>query len=164
MILYHVNAGWPLVGRNARVYGTLGEPRFATGPAQGVDWTVVDEPTRGIAEQVWEHTPIADGSGIARAAVLNMDIGDGRALGLEVAFGVDTLPRLFQWRVMNEGHYVIGLEPGNLRIQGRHAAREAGDLVILQPGETRDYAVDLTLHHDKSSVMSATTRLRQDAR
>ena len=63
-----------------------------------------------------------------------------RALGLEVAFGLDTLPRMFQWRVMNEGHYVIGLEPGNMRIQGRHAAREAGDLVILQPGETRDYA------------------------
>ena len=47
MILYHVNAGWPLVGKNAQVTGRLGEPRFATPPAQGVDWRVVDEPTRG---------------------------------------------------------------------------------------------------------------------
>ena len=49
---------------------------------------------------------------------------------------------------MNEGHYVIGLEPGNLRIQGRHAARDAGELVILEPGETRTYRLDITLHRD----------------
>jgi hypothetical protein len=162
MILYHVNAGWPLVGRNARVVGTLGEPRFASGPAQGVDWRTVDEPTRGIAEQVWEHSPIAGSDGLARAAVLNGNIGDGRALGLEIAFAVDTLPRMFQWRVMNEGHYVIGLEPGNLRIQGRHAARDAGDLVVLQPGEERAYRLDITLHQDAASVMAASSRLRQE--
>jgi hypothetical protein len=160
MILYHVNAGWPLVGKNAQVTGRLGEPRFVTPPAQGVDWRVVDEPTRGIAEQVWEHSPLPATDGWGRAAILNQDIGDGRALGLELAFALDTLPRMFQWRVMNEGHYVIGLEPGNLRIQGRHAARDAGELVILEPGETRSYRLDLTLHCDSSAVLAASTRLR----
>ena len=36
MILYHVNAGWPLVGQErARSTGLLGEPRFASPPGAG---------------------------------------------------------------------------------------------------------------------------------
>ncbi|HEY8584744.1 MAG TPA: DUF4432 family protein, partial [Capillimicrobium sp.] len=72
-------------------------------------------------------------------------VGGGRAVGVELAYEEATLPRLFQWRVMGEGHYVVGLEPGNLRIEGRQAAREAGDLVVLAPGEERRTTLELTL-------------------
>jgi hypothetical protein len=152
MILYHVNAGWPLVGAGARVAAAVGEPRVTTPAAEGQDWRVVDAPARGAVEQVWEHTPRGDAHGYGRAAVVNDDIGDGRALALEVAFGLDTLPRLFQWRVMSEGNYTVGLEPGNLPIEGRKAARESGDLVILAPGEERAYDLRLTLHHDAAAI------------
>ena len=105
--------------------------------AQGADWRVVDPPSFPFEEQVWEHTPRPDGGGLGRAAMLNTDIGDGRPLGVELAWSHDTLPRLFQWRVMSDQNYVIGLEPGNAPIEGRARAREEGTLVILEPGEER---------------------------
>jgi hypothetical protein len=145
MVLYHVNLGWPLVAPGARVDAAVGEPRVATPAAEGADWRLVGEPVRGAVEQVWEHTPRPDPDGVVHACVRNAAVGDGRAVGVEVAYDASTLPRLFQWRVMGEGHYVIGLEPGNLRIEGRQAARAAGELVVLDPGETRRYRLELRL-------------------
>jgi hypothetical protein len=144
-ILYHVNAGWPVVAPGAQIVAAVGEPRVATETARGADWRAVDPPGRGAVEQVWEHTPRPGPGGLVRAAVLNANVGDGRGAGVEIAYDPATLPRLFQWRVMGEGHYVIGLEPGNLRIEGRRAARESGDLVVLEPGEERRYRLDIRL-------------------
>ena len=156
MVLYHVNAGWPVVAPGARVHvGGAGDPRVTTPAAEGVDWRTIDAPRPGAVEQVWEHTPQAGPDGRVRAAVLNPDLGDGRAAGVEVAYDPATLPRLFQWRVMAEGHYVVGLEPGNLRIEGRQAAREAGDLVVLAPGEAVTHRLDLRLLHGPEDVEHA---------
>jgi len=161
MLLYHVNAGWPVVapGAEVRVPGSV--PRFATDAAAGADWRSVDPPTPGAVEQVWEHVPSPDSDGLVHAAVLQEDVGGGRAVGLEVVYDPVTLPRLFEWRVMGEGHYVIGLEPGNLRIEGRHAAREAGDLVTLQPGEQRSYRLDLGLLFGPHDLAAARGRTEQ---
>jgi hypothetical protein len=159
MILYHVNLGWPLLGEHADVVAGVGEPRFATLAAQGADWRTVEAPHFPVEEQVWEHTPRPDGEGFARAAILNADIGDGRPLGVELAWGHDTLPRLFQWRVMSDQNYVVGLEPGNLPIEGRARAREQGALVTLAPGEERRTRLRITLHSDAEGLAGARERI-----
>lgn len=145
MILYHVNAGWPLLAPSAEVHLPVGSPRFATEAAAGTDWRRIDLPRPGAAEQVWEHTPSAGPDGLVHGAILNPDVGGARAVGFEIAYDPASLPHLFQWRVMNEGHYVVGLEPGNLRIEGRQVAREAGDLVILEPGQAISHRLSLRL-------------------
>jgi Domain of unknown function (DUF4432) len=158
MVLYHVNLGWPLVAPGARVDAGAGEPRVATAAAEGVDWHTIDAPAPGAVEQVWEHTPRPGPDGMVHACVRNPDAGDGRAIGVEVAYDASTLPRLFQWRVMGEGHYVIGLEPGTLRIEGRQAAREAGELVVLEPGEARRYRLELRLLWGEGDLEAAGRR------
>lgn len=158
-ILYHVNAGWPLLAPGARILAGVGEPRVTTEAADGVDWRTVDPPGTGAVEQVWEHTPYAGADGLVRAGVLNDDVGGGRPVGLEIAYDPKTLPRLFQWRVMGEGTYVVGLEPGNLRIEGRQTAREAGDLVVLEPGEKREYNLDFRLLWGADDLDLATKRI-----
>jgi hypothetical protein len=158
LILYHVNLGWPLLAPGARVAVSAGEPRVATAAARGVDWTTVEAPARGAVEQVWEHTPEPGSDGLVHAAVLNDDVGGGRAVGVEVAYDPATLPRLFQWRVMGEGHYVVGLEPGNTRIEGRQAAREAGDLVVLEPGEELRHRLELRLLWGAEDLAGAAAR------
>ena len=40
---------------------------------------------------------------------------------------------------MGEGDYVVGLEPSNSLPEGRAAARERGQLVMLAPGETKEF-------------------------
>ncbi len=159
MLLYHVNVGWPVLGERAEVVAGVGEPRIATPAAEGADWRVVDAPGFPVAEQVWEHTPRPDADGLARAAVLNPDIGDGRAAGVELAWSHVTLPRLFQWRVMSDQNYVVGLEPGNTPIEGRAHAREEGTLVVLAPGEERRTTLRITLHGDEAGLAAARGRI-----
>ena len=159
MILYHVNVGWPVLGEHAEVVAGVGEPRVATPAAAGADWRAVDAPSFPFEEQVWEHTPRPDAAGLGRAGVLNSDIGDGRPLGVELAWSHDTLPRLFQWRVMSDQNYVIGLEPGNLPIEGRARAREEGTLVILEPGEERRTSLRITLHDTSEGLAAVRERI-----
>ena len=161
MLLYHVNLGWPVLGPNARVVAAVGEPRFATPEAAGADWRSVDAPSFPVAEQVWEHTPLIRPDGFGRAAIINDDIGDGRALGVELAWSQATLPRLFQWRVMSDQNYVIGLEPGNAPIAGRTAARKTGELVMLAPGEERKTALRISLLSSRGALAEANERIAQ---
>jgi hypothetical protein len=159
MLLYHVNIGWPVLGEHAEVVAGVGKPRVATAEAAGADWRAVDPPRFPSEEQVWEHTPCPDAAGLGRAAVLNSDIGDGRPLGVELAWSHETLPRLFQWRVMSDQNYVVGLEPGNAPIEGRARAREEGTLVILEPGEERRTSLRLTLHDTAGGLQAARERI-----
>jgi len=125
----------------------------------GADWRHVEPPRFPAQEQVWEHTPRAGADGLGRAAILNPDIGDGRALGVELAWSHETLPRLFQWRVMSDQNYVVGLEPGNAPIEGRAHARESGTLVTLAPGEERRTSLRITLHGDADGLAGARERI-----
>jgi len=157
-ILYHVNIGWPVLAPEACVVASVGEPRVVSEAAHGKDWRSVEEPDASAVEQVWEHTPRSSAAGLVRAAVLNPDLGSGRAAGVEVAYNSATLPRLFQWRVMGVGHYVVGLEPGNLPIEGRKAARASGDLVVLAPGEEVRHHLDICLLWGEEELGAARRR------
>ena len=54
------------------------------------------------------------------------------------------LPHLFEWKMMGQGLYVLGVEPANISgMQGRAAARQSGDLPCLAPGEIRRYALEI---------------------
>ena len=160
MILYHVNVGWPVLGEHAEVVAGVGEPRVATTAARRA-------PTGASSSRRASRSRSRSGStrrgrtrgGLGRAAVLNSDIGDGRPLGVELAWSHDTLPRLFQWRVMSDQNYVIGLEPGNAPIEGRARAREEGTLVILAPGEERRTSLRITLHNDAAGLAAARERI-----
>ena len=55
---------------------------------------------------------------------------------------VGELPHLFQWKMMGEGAYVLGIEPANSSgINGRAAARQSGDLAYLAPGQSVTYDI-----------------------
>ena len=111
-----------MLGERAEVVAGVGEPRVATPAAEGADWRAVDAPQLPVRRSRSGSTRRArTPTGFGRAAVLNADIGDGRPLGVELAWSHETLPRLFQWRVMSDQNYVIGLEPGNAADRGSRA-------------------------------------------
>lgn len=147
MILYHCNAGFPIVGPDARTYvsRTAVEPRDATAAAGLALWDRGGDPEPGFAEQVFIHTPRACEDGRARAVVANEAAPDGRGCGFEIAYDPRQLPALFTWRMLGYGNYVMSVEPANTRaIQGRAYAREHDLLPFLRPGEERVYALDFT--------------------
>ncbi|HOF87878.1 MAG TPA: aldose 1-epimerase family protein [Armatimonadota bacterium] len=142
MMLYHCNFGWPLLGPDSALVTNSRQvtPRDAAAAEGLLGWSTFQEPTPGYAEQCFYHDIPADNAGDVRVALLNPALG----LGVGLRYHQKTLPRFIQWKQMGFGHYVLGLEPANCLVEGRDTERARGTLVVLQPGESRDYTLELT--------------------
>ncbi len=131
MQLYHCNFGYPLLSEKASLIlpeerETIPRTPFA---ATGLDRTCsFDHPIDGEEERVFFQKMKHD----FRAQLKNADLG----LSMTISWSGDTLPILSQWRSMASGDYVLGLEPSNTYIMGRHDERENGTLPILKAFES----------------------------
>jgi len=147
MMLYHCNAGFPLVDATTRVYASCGAITARDAPAAAglPEWDRGGEPQRGFAEQVFILEPRAARDGKALGAIVNADLLGGEGLGFEVAFDPAALPAMFTWRKLGFGDYVMSLEPANTpAIEGRAYAAAHNMLPFLEPGEERIYALEFT--------------------
>lgn len=163
-VLYHVNVGWPVLSPSADVLADVADPRATAGDAPAQDWRRPGAPRDGATEAVWDHTPRPDAAGRGRAAVVNDDVGDGRAAGLLVSWELDGLPHLAQWTMTAAGMYVVGLEPATVGIGGVAAAEADGGLRVLAPGESARLAVDLTFLHGAADLAAARLRVHGEQR
>ena len=66
--------------------------------------------------------------------------GNGRRYQLRKA----SHAHYIEWRVMAEGQYAVGVEPCTNGF-GREAAKAAGELIVLKPGESRRYRTELSI-------------------
>jgi len=155
MLLYHVNVGWPVVdeGTQLVVPATSVEPR-GQHPVEGYD--VMTAPAAGYIEQVFEHELVAEADGRVPVAVMNHDL----ELGAYQLFRHDQLPHHFVWRMLGEGTYVVGIEPCTNRTAGRLDARERGELIELEAGESRTYDLELGALVGESELSTFTDRVQ----
>jgi hypothetical protein len=149
MVLYHVNLGYPLVDAGATIALPVGtdapQPRDEWSRAGLVSWHTVPAPVPNRVERVFRHRLDPHGSG--EIVVANT------TLGVTVTIRVDpsALPDVFQWVTARSGTYALGIEPATTAtISGRADARARGLLTELHPGETRYYALDLTVTSGQS--------------
>ncbi len=141
MMLYHINAGWPLVDDGSRLLlnARSMKPRDAEAE-KGVDEAAMfSSPVSGYREQVFFHDLIADADGFATVLLIDAR----KQVGLSVRFRQKELPRYIEWKMMGEGTYVVGMEPANCGVGGRAKERAAGTLQFLEPGEDRHFLVQL---------------------
>jgi hypothetical protein len=104
------------------------------------NWNKLQPPTAGYREQVFRHALVADEEGKAHVELDNPALG----IGLRWTYDRASLPHLFQWKMMGEGMYVLGIEPGNCSgVEGRAVARQRDDLPHLEPGESRSYTLEV---------------------
>lgn len=145
MFLQHFNLGFPLVGSET----TLSMPRHITHPRDDVaqagleGYNVFTVPQAGYKEQVFYHHLQADSNGQVEVRLSNPAFDDGKGLSVYWRYALADFPFLVEWKMMGEGAYVVGIEPANCHVEGRPAEREKGTLQILQPLETRRYAMEV---------------------
>lgn len=148
LLLYHVNLGWPLLDADAvlDIHGVdetglpvrLGAPipRDDAAAAGLEEWASMPEPLDGFGEQVFRH-PFADVASIAARLT-----SPNTRVALSLRFSASELPVLYQWKQASTGRYALGIEPANaVAIDGQAEARANGTLPILEPGESREYAL-----------------------
>jgi hypothetical protein len=68
-----------------------------------------------------------------------------QGIGLEVRYHAEELPYFWQWRMLGEGSYVMGLEPANCSVMGRGEERRYGRLPMLEPGEVRVHQLEISV-------------------
>ncbi len=131
MKIYHCNFGYPLLSEKAHLVlpearETVPRTEFAkTGLGRECGF---DEPVDGEEERVFFQKMQSE----YWARLENPDLN----VSMTISWSGDTLPILSQWRSIASGDYVLGLEPTNSYINGRHDERENGTLPVLKAWES----------------------------
>ena len=139
MQIYHCNFGYPLLSEKAKLIlpenrETIPRTDFS---ATGMDrQCTFDPPIPGEEERCFFQKMYRD----FRARLENPELG----VSMTITWSGDTLPILVQWRSMAAGDYVLGLEPTNCYIMGRHQERENGTLPVLKAFESVNHSVTIS--------------------
>ena len=139
MQIYHCNFGYPLLSEKAALMlpderETIPRTEFAK---TGLEKTLrFEPPVPGEEERVFFQKM----KQAFRAELYNPELG----IRMKMAWSGDTMPILSEWRSMAAGDYVLGLEPTNCYISGRHEERENGTLPVLKAFESVTNTVTIT--------------------
>ena len=145
MILYHINAGFPVIDEGSKLVApvTGHKPRDADAEIEKELYASFCAPTPGFRERVYYLDMQEDADGIVSAALVNPSFNEGQGFGFYVRYPKRELPKFSEWKMMDEGTYVVGMEPANCWVEGRAKERERGTLQFLKPGETREYHLEI---------------------
>ena len=155
MIIYHCNFGFPLLDEFAELVSRSREVLPSTEVARsGLErYNRFEAPQPGYAEQVFYHDMEADTDGYVTVGLVNHREGVGRGLGAYIRYRQRELPRFVEWKMMGYGDYVVGLEPANCWPGlGRAGERARGTLQFLEPGETREYVLEIGVLPDNGAI------------
>ncbi len=145
MILYHVNLGWPLLSPESRIEARVKsvQPRDERAEEGLASWNRFAEPLPGFREQVYYLDLEPGKGGQAEVALENPELEGG--LAFVVRYRLEQLPRFILWKMLGSKEYVVGFEPANCLVEGRAAERARGTLRELEPGESVDFELLLSV-------------------
>lgn len=129
-LMYHMNIG-------ARLFDDAVRLESASFEGGGFGWRFGEEPgsvfcVSAKADDGWAELKLGPIASIG-----------GRTL--KVAFRNDTLPYLQMWRNQKDPANVLGIEPVSHRWVGRAELERSGEFTMLEPGESRTYALRFSI-------------------
>ena len=164
MYCYHINVGHPLLEDGARYLAPIEDVVWAahaeTYQDQGVGYRTLPGPQMNFHEQVWQHELGADASGEVPVALVNDRLG----LGFMVVNRKDQFPCQYEWQNLQAGQYALGIEPSSNHVLGQGAARERGELIWLEHGDSRQYDTTFAILPDTAAIQMAERRIAAIAR
>jgi hypothetical protein len=164
-LLYHVNLAWPVVDAGARLVAPIREtPFLAHDPARTTIGPVEQAaPQRGFIEQVYEHRIAAEADGTGFAGMVNPAFalpGGAAGIGCLVEWDARAMPAFYQWQNLQEGNYVVGLEPATAHAGSRAERRQRGEIALLAPGDGRAYRLAVTALAGAAPIAALEERAR----
>ncbi len=162
MILYHCNIGFPVVDDGSELLAVVNdmEPRDAAAKRGRDRFEHFEGPQPGYEEQVFFIDHDTDERGMVQVALVNRAYGESQGLGVYMSYPKKELPEYTEWKMVGEGAYVVGMEPGNCRPEGRHQARSRGVLQTLEPGEKNTFHLELGVLPSNAAIRAFEMRLR----
>ncbi len=162
MFIYHCNMGFPVVQDGSELLAVIEnmEPRDKDAEV-GVDiFDTFESPTADYAEQCFFIDHDVNDKGFVNTAIINRHFNNGHGLGVYLTYPKKELPQYTQWKMVGEGAYVVGMEPGNCVPEGRVSARKRGTLKILQPGEKVTFHLEVGVLSSNNEIRNFEAKLR----
>ena len=157
MLLYHCNFGWPLIDEGTKInWEGLWKPRDGNPNKifkEGNDYKTCKAPLdehQGAGEEVAVIDIEADKDGFCLCGLDNPKI----ELSLNLKFKKKQLPFLTNWQHFGKGEYVLGLEPGTNPPIGQSQAKAQHELIMLKPGEIKQYDLEIEVFNNKKTDSS----------
>jgi hypothetical protein len=119
------------------------------------DYRQLTAPNKAFPEECYEHTVIAEPAGTVPVAIVNRELG----LGAYQVYRKEQFPFHTMWRMLGEGIYGVAMEPTTNRDAGRSDARERGELAFLDPGESREYDLEIGVLDGLAAIDSFEARV-----
>jgi len=165
MILYHCNFGWPLVDEGTEIVYT------GTCRSRGMDfdnelfnndhdYKKCQKPLKshqGGGESCGFIDVKPDTDGMCQVGLVNRKL----PLALVMRYPKNQLPHLTNWQHWGPGEYVCALEPGTNPPIGQNKARQQNTLIMLEPGETRDYHLEIQISSDLALIREIMSELEK---
>ncbi len=153
MLLYHINFGYPLLSEKSRlVLASKGiKPADNIAAAEIDSYDRFHEPRHLQDERCYFHDLNMDSDGQTHVLLIN----DEMELGVELSFDRKELPCFTEWKMLAEGEYVLGLEPGNVNPIGRLAAKQQGLLEYIKPGDVKKTNIKIEILDGKEDIERA---------
>jgi hypothetical protein len=164
-LLYHINLGWPVVDKETRLVAPIQSTPFMVHDPRATDIGPIEQadPQSRFFQQVYEHQIVAEDDGTARAALINdaFETPAGETgVALEIAYDGRAMPAFFQWQNLQEGNYVVAIEPATVHGGSRSDWKERGELQIINHDDQRDYWLAITPHAGAAAISALQARLR----
>lgn len=163
MILYHINIGFPVVDEGSELISPAARVNPLNEQAAGEPdlFGRFHGPSKDYEKRLYSHEMPRDKSGKTTVALVNRNFGDG--LGVYLSYDVKELPFFIEWKMNGEGEYVVGIEPANALVGGRKTERENGRLQFLEPGERRNYRLELGVLESADEIDSLEENIKKSS-
>ena len=157
-MLYHMNLGYPVLSEQSRLYMPS---KSIVGGSDRAESEIdlhneFHAPEHGCVERCYFHTVKADEDGKAYVAVVNEEL----QLAVVFTYLPSQLPAFTEWKMLSEGEYVLGVEPGTNNPIGRKAMAEQGKLQLLQPGEVREVDICIEILDDAEKIEAVKNKIK----
>jgi Domain of unknown function (DUF4432) len=156
MLLYHCNFGWPLADEGSRLLwkGNMFR-KDAHGDLIRIDANgdlkicpPVSPAHNGTGEDVILIDTASDKDGLSSCGLYNPKLG----FAVLMRYPKRQLPWVSNWRHWSKGEYVTGIEPGTHPPIGQAKARQQKTLIMIEPGESRNYEIDIDIVNNETEI------------
>lgn len=139
MILYHINFGYPFLSPDLEI--NIPTQNIVPRDINSIkkDYNTITNPIHDKKEEVFFHELKTDQNKIVNITLKNTKL----KIGIEITYLHKDLPYLTQWKSMKSSEYVLGIEPGNYNVLGKHDAIKKDELTYLKPLEEKNIALKI---------------------
>jgi len=155
MILYHINIGYPLLDSTSNLlFKRLKMTPLDENSAKGIaDYHKFVEPVVGYKDEVFFHEVESDENSNANIAMVNQILNDNKGIGLWIKCNKNNLPYITQWKHLEKGEYVCGIEPCNSFVRGRTIEKKEGNLQFIEPGEQKSFRLEFNILKSNDDIV-----------